>query len=188
MSPIYGLTSFLSLVLPPSGEPYLGILKDFYEAYVIYQFLSFLISVLGRGDRNAVVATLSRHTDHLKPPHKWLYCLFHPHPEESDEAMANAVLLECQILAMQFIFFKPATAIVGFVLEAAGTGGKSGESQWAYFYSPKFVLLMVQNTSVFLAFSGLLKVSRIILHLAMLRVLFLTHVHIWNELVLSCST
>ena len=31
MSPIYGVTSFLSLVLPPSAEPYLGILKDFYE-------------------------------------------------------------------------------------------------------------------------------------------------------------
>ena len=159
MSPVYGLTSFLSLVLPPSGEPYLGILKDFYESYVIYQFLSFLIAVLGRGDRNTVVATLSRHTDHLKPPYRWLYCLFHPHPEESNEAMANAVLLECQILAMQFVFFKPATAIVGFVLEAAGAGSNGGESPWAYFYSPKFVLLMVQNISVFLAFSGLLKVS-----------------------------
>ena len=74
--------------------------------------------------------------------------------------MANAVLLECQILAMQFVFFKPATAIVGFVLEAAGPESNSGESQWAYFYSPKFVLLMVQNISVFLAFSGLLKVSK----------------------------
>jgi hypothetical protein len=160
MSPVYGLTSFLSLVLPPSGEPYLGILKDFYESYVIYQFLSFLIAVLGRGDRHTVVTTLSRHTDHLKPPYRWLHCLFHPRPEESNEAMANAVLLECQILAMQFVFFKPATAIVGFVLEAAGPESNSGESQWAYFYSPKFVLLMVQNISVFLAFSGLLKVSK----------------------------
>jgi hypothetical protein len=35
MSPIYGITSFLSLVLPPSAEPYLGILKDFYERYVV---------------------------------------------------------------------------------------------------------------------------------------------------------
>jgi len=159
MSPVYGLTSFLSLVLPPSGEPYLGILKDFYESYVIYQFLSFLIAVLGRGDRHTVVTTLSRHTDHLKPPYRWLHCLFHPRPEESNEAMANAVLLECQILAMQFVFFKPATAIVGFVLEAAGPESNTSDSQWAYFYSPKFVLLMVQNISVFLAFSGLLKVS-----------------------------
>ena len=100
MSPIYGLTSFLSLILPPSGEPYLGIVKDFYESYVIYQFLSFLIAVLGRGDRETVVRTLARHADHLKPPFKWLYCLFHPHPEESDEAKARAVLLECQVCIM----------------------------------------------------------------------------------------
>jgi len=69
MSPVYALTSFLSLTLP-SGEPYLGIVKDFYESYVIYQFLSFLIAVLGRGDRNAVVMKLLRHADHLKPPYK----------------------------------------------------------------------------------------------------------------------
>lgn len=156
MSPVYGLTSFLSLVLPPSGEPYLGILKDFYESYVIYQFLSFLIAVLGRGDRNEVVRKLAQHTDHLKPPYKWLSCLFHPHPEESDEAKANAVLLECQVLAMQFVFFRPATAIVSFVLEATGTGGNE-DNKYAYFYSPQFFVMMVENVSVFLAFSGLLK-------------------------------
>lgn len=38
MSPIYGVTSFLCLLLP-KGEGYLMILKDFYESYVIYQFL-----------------------------------------------------------------------------------------------------------------------------------------------------
>lgn len=156
MSPVYSLTSFLSLVLPPSGEPILAILKDFYESYVIYQFLSFLIAVLGRGDRNAVVRSLARHTDHLKRPYKCLNCLFHPRPEESDEAMANAVLLECQVLAMQFVFFRPATAIISFVFEAVGTGD-NGDNKWAYFYSPKFFLMMVENISVFLAFSGLLK-------------------------------
>ena len=48
MSPVYAITSFFSLLLP-SAEGYLGIVKDFYESYVIYQFLSFLIAVLGRG-------------------------------------------------------------------------------------------------------------------------------------------
>lgn len=159
MSPVYALTSFLSLTLP-SGEPYLGIVKDFYESYVIYQFLSFLIAVLGRGDRNAVVMKLVRHADHLKPPYKCLNCLFHPPPQESDEALANAVLLECQVLAMQFVFFRPATAILSFILEAGGSsgGGDDGDdNQWAYFYSPQFFVMMVQNMSVFLAFGGLLK-------------------------------
>jgi len=158
MSPIYALTSFLSLVLPPSAEPCLGILKDFYESYVIYQFLSFLIAVLGRGDRQAVVQSLTRHVNHLDPPYKWLYCLFHPPPEESDEAMGSAVLLECQVLAMQFVFFRPACSIVNFVLELMhDDNDDDGEgSKWAFFYSPKFFVIMVENVSVFLAFSGLL--------------------------------
>lgn len=41
MAPIYGVSSFLCLVLPESAEGYLMIVKDFYESYVIYQFLSF---------------------------------------------------------------------------------------------------------------------------------------------------
>lgn len=137
MSPVYGLTSFLCLVVPPSGDPYLEILKDFYEAFVIYQFLSFLIAVIGRGDRQTVVRTLARHADHLRPPYKFLGCLFHPRPEESDEALANSVLLECQVLAMQFVFLRPATAIVSFVLEAVGADHDDDQSNWAFFYSPK---------------------------------------------------
>jgi len=90
-----------------------------------------------------------------------LNCLFHPHPRESDEAMANAVLLECQVLAMQFVFFRPITAIISFVLEATGVNDKDSfsddENQWAYFYSPQFFIMMVENISVFFAFAGLLK-------------------------------
>ncbi|KAL7465099.1 hypothetical protein ACHAXS_005429 [Conticribra weissflogii] len=132
MSPIYAATSFLSLVLPPSAEGYLDILKNFYESYVIYQFLSFLIAVC-------------------------LDCLFHPNPEEGEEAMANAVLLECQILAMQFVFFRPVTSILGFVLDLVGGEDDGGHVSWSFFYSPRFFVLLVENVSVFFAFAGLLK-------------------------------
>ena len=155
MSPIYAVTSFLSLILP-SGEPYLSIVKDFYEAYVIYQFLSFLIAVLGKGDRDTAVKALARHTEYLKAPYRCLHCLFHPPPEESNTAFASAVLLECQVLSMQFVFFRPLTAILMFVLESTTTSPDG----WDYFYSPQFVVVMIENISVFLAFSGLLKVSR----------------------------
>ena len=37
MSPIYALSSFFSLLLPVA-EGYLAIIKDFYEAYVVYTF------------------------------------------------------------------------------------------------------------------------------------------------------
>lgn len=123
---------------------------------MIYQFLSFLIAVLGRGDRTAVVRTLARRTEHLKPPYRLMRCLFHPQPEESDEAMANAVLLECQFLAMQFVFLRPTTAIASFVLEAAGIGHNDA-NEWAQFYSPQFFVTIIEEISVFLAFSGLSK-------------------------------
>jgi hypothetical protein len=158
MSPIYGVTSFLCLVLPSSAGGYLMIIKDFYESYVIYQFLSFLIAVLGRGDREAVIRTLRG--GHLDKPYKWLRCLFHPPPEESEDALARAVLMECQLLGMQFVFLNSVIAVMDFVLEILSQGDvddEKEEGRFAFFFSPKFFLLMVRNVSVFLAFSGLLK-------------------------------
>lgn len=57
MSPIYSVTSFLSLIYTPL-EGYMAIIKDFYESYCIYNFLSFLILVLGRGSRENAVEAL----------------------------------------------------------------------------------------------------------------------------------
>jgi hypothetical protein len=181
MSPIYAVTSFLSLVVPVL-EGYLSIIKDFYEAYVIYTFLAFLIAVLGRGDRALAVETLAKHADHLKSPTRCLRRLYHPPPEESAIAKANAVLLECQILAMQFVFCRPLTSIASFVVttlmkdEQANNSSSSSmdgsylnstlygdsaagtaEEVQKYFTTPQFWISMIQNISVFLAFAGLIK-------------------------------
>lgn len=163
MSPIYGITSFLSLVVPVL-EGYLSIIKDFYEAYVIYTFLSFLIAVLGRGDRSVAVEVLAKHADHLKPPTKCLSRFYHPVPEESPQAKANAVLMECQLLAMQFVLLRPVTSIISFVVTTLmndegntdNTDDTTVQVQ-RYFSSPQFWISMVQNVSVFFAFCGLLK-------------------------------
>ena len=128
MSPIYSCTSFLSLLFP-SAEEYLSIIKDFYESYCIYTFLSFLIAVLGKDGggasddggnggessfRDAVVDVLSKHTSHLDKPTRCLRSLYHPPPETSDRAYANAVLTECQILCLQFVFIRPITSVLNF--------------------------------------------------------------------------
>jgi hypothetical protein len=155
MSPIYGVTSFLSLVFP-SADGYLAVIKDFYESYVIYTFLSFLIAVLGRGDRQQAVNVLARHADHLDRPTKCLRSFYHPPPETSDQAMASAVLLECQILAMQFVFVRPLTSILRFIAETLASEPDE-DDDWSYFKSPNFYIAMVTNFSVFLAFTGLLK-------------------------------
>lgn len=153
MSPIYGITSWLSLVYPML-EGYLAVVKDFYEAYVIYQFLSFLIAVLGRGDRSAVVNLLAGHADHLEPPFR-LFSKCFPRHYESNHEMAEEVLLQCQAFAMQFVFCRPLTTIGIFVCNKVEFFGR-GESSTDY-RSPQFWFLMIQNVSVFVAFSGLLK-------------------------------
>lgn len=154
MSPIYSLTSWLSLVFP-KYEGYLSIVKDFYEAYVVYQFLSFLISVLGAGDRDKVVELLSQHASHLEPPMRICGWCRGKYPFTSNKSLANAVLLQCQVFAMQFVFLKPLTAIAMFTCNKLNYYGEgTGPSDYR---SPQFWILVVQNISVFMAFSGLIK-------------------------------
>ena len=143
-----------------SAEGYLAIIKDFYEAYVIYQFLSFCIAVLGKGDRNTVVDLLARRADHLTPPFR-IWDVFsicgccQREAYESNRQLADEILLQCQIFAMQFVFFRPVTTTAMVVLDkleyyGAGTGPSD-------YRSPQFYIVIIQNISIFVAFTGLLK-------------------------------
>jgi hypothetical protein len=192
MCPIYSVTSWLSLVIP-SIEGYLAILKDLYEAYVIYQFLSFLIAVLGKGNREDVVDLLARHADHLSPPircfgwcRKELTYITGGSGEEchmdANRQLADDVLLQCQVFAMQFVFLRPLLTAILFALKKVdyhgplfgpgspfdhdgGSGiedgmmedGSVGAGGMMDYRSPQFYLVILENVSVFLAFSGLLK-------------------------------
>jgi hypothetical protein len=190
MCPIYSITSWLSLVVPVM-EGYLAILKDLYEAYVIYQFLSFLIAVLGKGNRDAVVDLLARHADHLSPPVRCFGCcrkrLGHGIVcSDQKRQLADDVLLQCQVCAMQFVFLRPLLTAAQFTLKKMDYHGplfgpgnpfdKSGGGEYGLlnvdddssdvcsyigggmiaYCTPQFWLIIAENVSVFLAFSGLL--------------------------------
>jgi hypothetical protein len=78
-----------------------------------------------------------------------------PAPYESNRALADAILLQCQRFAMQFVFLRPLTTTAIVVLGkleyyGAGTGPDD-------YRSPQFYLIIVQNMSIFIAFAGLLK-------------------------------
>jgi len=154
MCPIYAVTSCLSLVLPTYAG-YLGIIKDFYEAYIIYQFLSFCISAIGGGDRNKVIDLLAKQVGHLNPPFRLFFCCCKPY-YENDKALASAILLQCQFFAIQFVFWKPVTAISMVFLKKYDYYGPyaSDALDWK---SIQFWIVIIQNVSTFVAFAGLLK-------------------------------
>lgn len=163
MSPIYAITSWFSLVFH-SAEGYLAIFKDFYEAYTIYQFLSFCIAVLGKGDRNVVVDLLVQHVDHLTPPFRLFGCLEllccgrcckGPSYDNDHRRLADDILLQCQLFAMQFVFFRPLTTTAMVVLQKLEYYG-AGDGPTDY-RAPQFYITIVQNISIFVAFTGLLK-------------------------------
>ena len=111
-------------------------------------FLAFLIAVLGKGDRQIAVDTLAVHASHIKPP-MGLFCC--PKTYSTDRQKADAVLLQCQVFAMQFVLFKPLTSITRFILKTNGVA--EGLPHFDY-HSPYFYIMVVENLSVFFAFSG----------------------------------
>jgi len=149
MIPIFSMTSFLGLVFV-SAESYLGLIKDFYEAYCIYTFLSFLIAVLGRGDPESVIDLLATHANHLRPPIKFAFWK-KKRVFESPRHKAEAVLVQCQFFAMQFVFVRPLTSIALLIADAFHV------SRWEWRY-PQLYITIIVNFSVFFAFTGLVKI------------------------------
>jgi len=154
MCPIYAVTSSLSLVFPKYSG-YLGILKDSYEAYIIYQFLSFCISVIGGGDRNKTIDFIAKKADKLTPPFQFFGCCCKAH-YENDRALASAILTQCQAFTMQFIFWKPVTSIASVLLKKYKYYGPyaTTATDWK---SIQFWINIIQNMSIFFAFAGLMK-------------------------------
>ena len=152
MVPIYSISSWLGLVFL-SIQTYLSLIKDIYEAYIIYTFLSFLIAVLARGNRNAVIDLLAQHADHLRPPIRFMF--WKKQIFASPRHKAEAVLDQCQILCMQFVFLRPITSIITIICDAIH------ESSWDYRY-PQFYIMWVVNISIFFAFTGLLRFYHVV--------------------------
>lgn len=93
--PIYSVCSFFALLMP-SISGYFFLITDLYEAFSIYNFLSFLINLLGKGDRNAAIDQLAKHADHMHPPmhfNPWQQ----PRTYATSRLKAEAVLDQCQV-------------------------------------------------------------------------------------------
>lgn len=112
--------------------------------------------MLGKGDRSAVVDVLARRADHLTPPFRLFFCCRRD-PYENDHHLADAILLQCQFFAMQFVFFRPVTTIAKVVLAKYQYFGPWGAESANDYRAPQFYVTLIQNLSIFIAFTGLLK-------------------------------
>uniref|UniRef100_A0A2P2LCY4 Transmembrane protein 184A n=1 Tax=Rhizophora mucronata TaxID=61149 RepID=A0A2P2LCY4_RHIMU len=124
MVPIYALMSFLSLILPKSSI-YFNSLREIYEAWVIYNFLSLCLAWVG--GPGAVVLSLSGRV--LKPSLCLMTCCFPPIP------LDGRFIRKCKQGCLQFVILKPILVAVTLILYAKGkyTDGNFSPKQ-AYLY------------------------------------------------------
>ncbi|OIT04438.1 PREDICTED: transmembrane protein 184A-like [Nicotiana attenuata] len=107
MVPVYALMSFLSLVLNKNAI-YFNSIREIYEAWVIYNFLSLCLAWVG--GPGAVVLNLSGRV--LKPNWYLMMCCFPPIP------LDGRFIRRCKQGCLQFVILKPILVAVTFILYA----------------------------------------------------------------------
>lgn len=192
MVPVYGITSWLSMVYP-KAEPYFSTGRDCFESYVVYTFVAMLIAILSDGmSLNQLIYKLATHVEKekeavdlykrrfqqdtngvadveeaaptaLAPSHKPKEHLKPPFPccyrRNECVSVAAAWLYQCQLMAMQFVIFKPLLTVIPLLLTVTGAYDMN-VSPWGNntinWNSPKLYIIFLENVSVALAFYGLL--------------------------------
>ena len=141
--PIYALDCWLSLLFfKDNYYVYFDSIRDWYEAFVIYNFLALCYEYLG-GEGNIMSEIRGRPIRS-----SWYYgtcCL-------TGKTYTIGFLRFCKQATLQFCLVKPVMSIITLILEACG---KYRDGDWSpdggYLY-----IIMIYNTSVSLALYGLL--------------------------------
>eukprot|EP00586_Coscinodiscus_wailesii_P012152 CAMPEP_0172500144 /NCGR_PEP_ID=MMETSP1066-20121228/135077_1 /TAXON_ID=671091 /ORGANISM="Coscinodiscus wailesii, Strain CCMP2513" /LENGTH=499 /DNA_ID=CAMNT_0013274231 /DNA_START=174 /DNA_END=1673 /DNA_ORIENTATION=+ len=111
MVPLYGISSWLSLVFY-GARLYIETIRDFYEAFVIYSFVNYLIELLGGED---TLAETLRYKDAHYGEHRYMLQYFFKNWEMGEE-----FLLECKWGTLQYVIIKSVCSVSILVLEALG--------------------------------------------------------------------
>ncbi|ORZ02434.1 organic solute transporter Ostalpha-domain-containing protein [Syncephalastrum racemosum] len=134
MVPIYGFSTYISLV-SLNVAFYVDTFRDIYEAFVIYAFFQLLLNKLG-GERALIIMLHSRPpTENFFPGTLW--------SREIDVGDPYTFLFVKRGI-IQFVYVKPALAVLTMVLKATGNY-QDGEISWssAYMYLTFFYNLSV---------------------------------------------
>ncbi|CAL1273079.1 unnamed protein product [Larinioides sclopetarius] len=139
MVPIYALNAWLALSFPKTGI-YLDTCRECYEAYVIYNFMIFLLNFLHfEMDMSSTLET--------RPPVKYIFplCCFPPCPA------GKYFIQACKHGILQYTVIRPITTLVSLITELLGVYGEGKFSPTcAYPY-----VVAINNASQFVAMYAL---------------------------------
>lgn len=141
MVPIYCLTSCFSIIYPQMTE-YLSMVRDFYEAFVIYSFTMLLINYVG-GERRLSINLELR--DHIRHPWPLNYFLRSFKP-------GVLFLRLVKIGVLQFVMFRPLLSFLSILFTSLGCYvDDSFSAKNSYLY-----IFILSNISFTLALYGLI--------------------------------
>ncbi|KAL0273038.1 UNVERIFIED_CONTAM: hypothetical protein PYX00_005814 [Menopon gallinae] len=135
MVPIYALNAWLGLVFP-SQSIYMDSLRECYEAYVIYNFMMYLLNYLNSRTNLEAALELKPQVHHFFP----MCCL--PNWE-----MGREFVHMCKHGILQYTVMRPLTTAISFVCELNGVYGEGefrGDVAFPY-------MILVNNCSQFIA-------------------------------------
>ena len=153
MVPVYGVTSWIALVLParapPDIKPLLALFRDFYEAYCIYMFMALMVAILGNGNHHRAIQNLPQK---LEKPFECCVptCLW---PCVKPQTTAKHFLWQCQLACIQFVVLKPALSLTVFAL---GHLDMPEPRNWYDLRHYELYVTVILNVSVATAFYGLI--------------------------------
>ncbi|XP_044040020.1 transmembrane protein 184C-like isoform X2 [Siniperca chuatsi] len=132
MVPIYSLDSWLALRYP-SLAIYVDTCRECYEAYVIYNFLVFLLNFLSNQYPSLVLMLeVQQQQPHLPP-----LCCCPPWP------MGEVLLFRCKLGVLQYTVVRPVTTVIALICQLCGVYDEANfsfRSAWSY-------LVIINNIS-----------------------------------------
>nr|XP_039251089.1 transmembrane protein 184C-like [Styela clava] len=108
MVPIYSIDSWVAIIYPPSAI-YLDTLRECYEAYVVYNFMAYLLNYLTREYELAGTLGAKSQQKHLVP-----FCCFPVWP------MGGIFIERCKQGVLQYTILRPITTLIALICELAG--------------------------------------------------------------------
>lgn len=135
MVPIYAVNAWLGLVYP-EGSIYVDSLRECYEAYVIYNFMMYLLAYLNADHQLEHRLEISPQVHHMFP----LCCL-------PDWEMGREFVHMCKHGILQYTAVRPITTLISFICELNGVYGEGefkGDVAFPY-------MIALNNLSQFVA-------------------------------------